>query len=83
MSNKLNIQYDITPRIASFNDIGMIRNRMSFRLLCFLLAVALFVIPTGCATFSNHMSGEPDRIGAPPYADDPEGNGNPEKAWYN
>jgi hypothetical protein len=29
------------------------------------------------------MDAFPGRTGAPPYADDPEANGNPAKAWYN
>jgi hypothetical protein len=29
------------------------------------------------------MASTPDHSGAPPYADDPEANGNPAKAWWN
>lgn len=47
------------------------------------VGLLLCLLPTGCASFSNHMSSAPDRSGAPPYADDPEANGNPAKAWYN
>jgi hypothetical protein len=31
----------------------------------------------------EHTTTLPPRFGAPPYPDDPEGNGNPAKAWYN
>jgi hypothetical protein len=50
-------------------------------LLGFLLAAV--IMTTGCASFSSNMSAAPERSGAPPYADDPEANGNPAKAWYN
>jgi hypothetical protein len=47
------------------------------------LGLALCLLQTGCASFSDHMDAFPSRTGAPPYADDPEANGNPAKAWYN
>jgi hypothetical protein len=48
-----------------------------------LLGLTLCFLPTGCASFSDHMDAFPSRTGPPPYADDPEANGNPAKAWYN
>ena len=83
MKNKLNTQYDITSRMGAFGNIGLTRKLVLFRLRCLLLGAAVFVIPTGCASFSPQMSGEPNQIGAPAYAYDPEANGNPEKAWWN
>jgi hypothetical protein len=38
---------------------------------------------TGCASFNDNMASTPDHSGAPPYASDPEANGNPAKAWWN
>ena len=83
MNNKLNTQYDITHRMGAFRNIGLIRKLVLFRLRFLLLGVALCLIPTGCASFSPHMSGQPDQIGPPSYAYDPEANGNPEKTWWN
>jgi len=83
MSKKLNVHYETTARISSYKRIGAIQNLMYFGLRCLLLAVALCAIPTGCASFSSQMSSQPDRFGPPPYADDPEANGDPEKAWWN
>jgi len=48
-----------------------------------VLGLTLGLLPTGCASFSDHMDAFPSRTGPPPYADDPEANGNPAKAWYN
>jgi uncharacterized protein YceK len=48
-----------------------------------LLGLIICLLQSGCASFSNHMATAPDRTGPPPYADDPEANGNPAKAWYN
>lgn len=78
MRTKRQVQCETTHK-----HIRLMRNLKSLRKWSLLLGFALFVIPTGCATVSNRMSGEPDHFGAPPYADDPEANGNPEKAWYN
>ena len=47
------------------------------------LAALLSLCLTGCSSFNSHMSAAPERFGAPPYAEDPEANGNPAKAWYN
>ncbi len=54
-----------------------------FRGLRIILILSLGFLPTACASFSDHMDAFPSRTGPPPYADDPEANGNPNKAWYN
>ncbi|MEJ0000628.1 MAG: hypothetical protein WDO13_16580 [Verrucomicrobiota bacterium] len=46
-----------------------------------LLAGALLL--NGCSAFNSSMASPPERTGLPPYADDPEANGNPAKAWWN
>ena len=62
------------------NVFARVRLGQILRFALILLLVPLF---TGCASFSNHMDAYSSRTGAPPYPDDPEANGNPEKAWYN
>ena len=48
-----------------------------------ILLSATALLLEGCASFNSNMGSLPDRTSAPPYADDPEANGNPAKAWYN
>ncbi len=47
------------------------------------LIALLALSGAGCASFNNNMASEPDQSGSPPYASDPEANGNPAKAWWN
>jgi len=47
------------------------------------LIVILALSAAGCASFNDNMDSGPQRNGAPPYAGDPEANGNPAKAWWN
>ncbi len=61
-----------------------VRRRFSFRKLALLTVLfTLTLASTGCASFSSSMSTAPEHSGPPPYADDPEANGNPAKAWWN
>jgi hypothetical protein len=54
----------------------------SLRLRLALIAI-LALSGVGCASFNGKMASAPERSGAPPYAGDPEANGNPQKAWWN
>jgi hypothetical protein len=47
------------------------------------LIAILALSGAGCATFNDNMASTPDHSSAPPYASDPEANGNPAKAWWN
>jgi hypothetical protein len=47
------------------------------------LIAILALSGAGCASFNSDMASAPEHVGVPPYADDPEANGNPEKAWWN
>ncbi len=53
-----------------------------FRGLRILLILSLGFLPTACATFSDDMGGFSSQASLP-NADDPEANGNPNKAWWN
>jgi hypothetical protein len=57
---------------------------ISPRLLLRLGLMAILALPgAGCSSFNDNMASMPDRTSAPPYASDPEANGNPAKAWWN
>ncbi len=56
---------------------------MAAALRFLVMGIILCLIPSGCASFSSSMDAFPSRTRPPPYADDPEANGNPAKAWYN
>ena len=57
-------------------ETAFMKAKLAMKLLLGLMA-------SGCAGFNSNMSSLPERSAVPPYADDPEANGNPAKAWYN
>jgi hypothetical protein len=67
------------------SELSISENRtVSSSLLLRLGLIAILALSgAGCASFNNNMASTPDHSGAPPYADDPEANGNPAKAWWN